>query len=207
MQSLQALEFLAAYNNTDKLEHGYLPVYSKYLPESPKKLLEIGVWKGASVKMWKALYPECEIHVIDNWGHEDCISIEELEFFNIKVHVGSQDDIEFLNTIKDQFDVIIEDGSHIMKHQQVSLKHLFRHNLNTSGVWFSEDLHTSVDPDKTWHYGVTEDCDTTLHALKRLEAGIHCQTIFISSDDSDYLQEHSDIVEVVNDKICVIVKK
>jgi len=57
---MHRLTELANKYETDKgsLNHNYTEVYPKYLPENPKKMMEIGIWKGSSLRMWNEYYPD-----------------------------------------------------------------------------------------------------------------------------------------------------
>lgn len=61
------LDELSVKYGTDKgsLKHNYMPFYEKHLPKNPKKILEIGVLKGASLAMWSEYFPEAIIHGLD----------------------------------------------------------------------------------------------------------------------------------------------
>ena len=62
----------------------------------------------------------------------------------IKIHIGEQQDGQFLRNVTrscgDQFDMIIDDGSHDQDHQRVSLEYLFPY-LASGGFYVIEDLH------------------------------------------------------------------
>ena len=51
-----SLAALAAAHGTDKLHHGYIPVYDSHIGPSKSSIravLEFGVLYGSSVKMWR----------------------------------------------------------------------------------------------------------------------------------------------------------
>jgi hypothetical protein len=144
------LEKLGVLYETDKSgDHNYLPHYAthfeKYKP-AKIKLLEIGVggYKdpdlgGNSLRMWKHYFPKGEIYSIDIY---DKSSLQE---DRIKIFQGSQDDKEFLNRVTEEtgnFDIIIDDGSHINEHVIETFKNLFP-KLNDNGVYVIEDTQTS----------------------------------------------------------------
>jgi hypothetical protein len=127
---------------TDKAGHGYLPIYERYFADrrgSVFNLLEIGVHMGASLKMWRDYFPNAQIHGIDNVPQK-----KELESDRITIHIGSQDNRAFLHDVAyaNPFDIIIDDGSHMMEHQIISFETLFP-CLNRGGLYIIEDLHTS----------------------------------------------------------------
>lgn len=131
------LSYLAQKYGTDKLQHGYIPYYEKHLPKEPGRLLEIGCFKGASLRMWREYFPAAELHTIDLF-HENK---QPDDIFNLHCHKGSQSDLNFLKSITQKFDVIIDDGSHNSEDQIISFERLFHHNLIPGGVYVCEDLH------------------------------------------------------------------
>ncbi|MER8625771.1 cephalosporin hydroxylase family protein [Mesorhizobium sp. M1143] len=63
----------------------------------------------------------------------------------IEIFTGSQDDPALINQIIDRydaFDIIIDDGSHIMRHVMKSFELLYD-KVDPHGVYLVEDLHTA----------------------------------------------------------------
>lgn len=141
--SYEKLNEIALKHGTDKASNGhdYMRHYAKHLPESCGKMMEIGAYKGASLRMWRDVYPDAEIHTIDLFGEFEGKYKGILEKEGFVCHQGNQTHVKFLNTITDQFDLIIEDGSHNSKDQLISFSHHFAHNLKSGGLWVTEDLH------------------------------------------------------------------
>ena len=124
--------------------HHYIPLYDRYFSrfrDSPVRFLEIGVWKGGSLQMWRKYFVEnAIIYGIDS--DPECAKLNGL---SAQVRIGSQDDPDFLTHVIDEMggvDVILDDGSHKTKHQIKSFKHLFP-RMSRGGVYMVEDLHTS----------------------------------------------------------------
>lgn len=142
MKEFEILDQLACYHGTDKSSegHNYMGYYAEHLPDKCDKLLEIGAYKGASLRLWKDVFA-CEIHTIDLFGEFDGKYLPILQKEGFKCHKGNQADRKFLATIKDQFDVIIEDGGHTSAQQIVSFLYHFEHNLKPGGLYVAEDLH------------------------------------------------------------------
>ncbi len=123
--------------NAKKEEH-FIEAYKKHFADlKPKRVLEIGVQGGGSLKIWRDMFPEAEIVGVDL----DPVC-KEHEGQNIKVFIGDQCDVKFLETLGN-FDIIIDDGGHKMTHQQVSMNTLMMNQLNPGGIYVIEDLHTS----------------------------------------------------------------
>lgn len=144
-QDLKQLEMLAEKYGTDKLSHGYLTYYAQHLPDKCDRLLEIGAFQGASLRMWKELYPDAEIVCFDLFLDPDNISKDEVEKLGVTAIQGNQEFEHDLSQIEGVFDVIIEDGSHRSDHQIITLRALWE-KVKQGGVYVVEDLHCCNDP-------------------------------------------------------------
>lgn len=117
--------------------------FAKYRGKSPV-VMEIGVWKGGSVQMWKDYFGEgAQIIGIDI--DEDVKSFEEEQ---ITIEIGSQEDRDFLRAMKEKYpriDILIDDGGHTMNQQIVTFEEMFPH-IAYGGTYLCEDLHTSYWP-------------------------------------------------------------
>lgn len=120
-----------------KKEDHFIVAYQKHFAGlKPKRVLEIGVQHGGSLKIWKDMFPEAEIVGVDIL--EECKQYEE---DRIKVFIGDQTDVKFLESLG-EFDIIIDDGGHTMTQQQVSMKWLLP-QVTEGGIYVIEDTHTS----------------------------------------------------------------
>jgi hypothetical protein len=137
-------EFL---NNSGRQIHKwthYFPIYESHFARfvnRPCLLWEIGVGGGGSLQMWKRyLGPFAQIVGLD--VVPACATFEEDQ---IAVRIGDQSDKSFLDRVLREFgtpDVIVDDGSHIMRHVMTSFSHLYP-RLSGAGVYLVEDLHTA----------------------------------------------------------------
>ena len=117
------LNELSVKYGTDKgsLKHNYMPFYEKLLPKNPKKILEIGVMEGASIRMWKEWFPDTEIHGLDLFESNPIPEIEGVTWYQ-----GNQCDYVLLDKLRhENFDVIIDDGSHSSRDQMITFFGLF----------------------------------------------------------------------------------
>ena len=135
----------------------YTDIYAHYFEHMRKRefvFLEIGVFKGASLKMWSSYFPNAKIVGIDI----DPRAAKNMENSKIKadVHIGSQDDEVFLKSLVDQygeFGIVLDDGSHI---NEMTLKTFEILNKHTTGFYVIEDLRnsyldlTKYDTRKRW---------------------------------------------------------
>lgn len=128
-----SLQTLWEQYGTDKatLHTWFLPFYESILCHiNVKSLLEIGVYQGDSMRMWRAYFPEAEIMGID--------INEPLEIPGCTI-LKTDASVMRLATM---YDVIIDDGSHMMSEQKRTFTNL-RWNVNPGGVYIIEDIHTS----------------------------------------------------------------
>ncbi|RYZ29580.1 MAG: class I SAM-dependent methyltransferase [Chitinophagaceae bacterium] len=130
-------------NAMNKWMH-YFDIYDRHLNKYVGKditILEIGVFQGGSLKMWKEYFGDnVKIYAIDIY--EKCKQFEEE---NVKIFIGSQSDRDFLRYVKTQMppiDILIDDGGHYMDQQIVTFEELYDH-IKPNGTYLCEDLHTS----------------------------------------------------------------
>jgi predicted O-methyltransferase YrrM len=119
--------------------HSYTPFYHEMLDgKDVKRVLEIGVAKGNSLRMWADYFPQAEIFGVDN--NPDYLYSDD---GRIKSFLGDQSTQEKLlavmNEIGGTFDLIIEDGSHNSPDQVVSANTLVP-LLAPGGIYVAEDV-------------------------------------------------------------------
>lgn len=137
--------------------HSYLHVYEKLLEpyrETALNVLEIGIFKGDSLRMWFEYFTKANIYGIDESltpvdGMADLKPlIEEIvnsepysRLFNTHIHIFDAENEEEINkrfrNIK--FDVIIEDANHSIE-QQINLYNIWGHYLTDIGIYIIEDI-------------------------------------------------------------------
>ena len=129
---------------TSKNISGFLEIYEEYftaLRNEKINILEIGIDKGDSLRLWREYFSNAKICGIDLFQKN--ISID-----NVDILIGDQSDYSFLKTVVNKyqnFDIIIDDGSHLSKDIISSFKFLFPF-LNNNGLYVVEDLQTSYQP-------------------------------------------------------------
>ncbi|MDV3130408.1 class I SAM-dependent methyltransferase [Mycobacterium sp. 21AC1] len=128
------------FNGTDnvhKLRH-YLPIYEAALART-ERMLEIGVDRGGSLRMWRKYMPEATIVGIDiNPKAAQHDAPED----RVHVRIGDQTDNGFLGRVLDEFgpfDTVLDDGGHSPKQMIGSFRYLFP-RLKPGGVYVVEDV-------------------------------------------------------------------
>lgn len=141
-----------------KCSHNYVIYYEKifdYLFNVKNydkiNLLEIGLNRDnqddiPSLKLWNDyLNNNCNIFGFDIYY--DFLKFNGL-YENIKIYCGDQSNEKDLIQLKDNnYNIIIDDGYHASKHQQISLKELWS-NVLPGGVYIIEDLHWQPQTEK-----------------------------------------------------------
>ena len=113
-------------------------------------LLELGVWGGHSLEMWRDAFPRATIIGID---------LEPPDIhLGQRVHMirGDQADASLMQRVREAhapegFDVIVDDASHLGIMTARSLQALYREHLRPGGLYCIEDWGTGYLPD--WHDG------------------------------------------------------
>ncbi|HSX13414.1 MAG TPA: class I SAM-dependent methyltransferase [Chlamydiales bacterium] len=165
----QGLDDLADKYRTDKgskwgSAHHFTRHYEKlleHLKDSHISLLEIGTWKGSSLRMWAEYFPNAKIYSIDikpltAYAHEfnPMVDAYPVDFTHERVRffVGKQQDPTFLDyfssAVQEELDVIIDDGSHVSYDQQMSFFKLFK-KVKPGGFYIIEDLSYHPHPHPT----------------------------------------------------------
>jgi hypothetical protein len=177
--------------DTDKYNHGYMSVYSPLFLEMKniKKILEIGIYRGDSLKLLSYFFEDGVIHGID------VLDCTHLNSDIIKTHIYNQENIEdlneFISNVGGDFDLIIDDGGHTMKQQQISFGVLFK-ELKNGGVYIIEDLHTSVIDG----YKTDDDVITTLDMLNHFNKTKEIISNHISKENKDNIEKSIDSINI-----------
>jgi O-antigen biosynthesis protein len=132
--------------NSDKNSswHNYCRQYDSVVAEyrdKPIRLLEIGVFKGESLKVWREVFKNA-IAIVGIDINNYCKQYENINN-GIYVEIGNATNKEVvINLVKKYgpFDIIIDDGSHFNKDVIDSFEALFP-TLNNNGLYIVEDTH------------------------------------------------------------------
>lgn len=179
-------------------KHSYTETYKQFIPsEESCRLLEIGIWHGDSIRMWKEYNPQMKLWAMDI---NDCSSFFDVNLCE-KVYQMDQTNRDHLITIAKEtepLDFVIDDGAHQMPHQQISLFVLL-HALKSGGTYFIEDLHTCplYDPPNRTDFLFLTWITTNFFASP-----------FLSYEENTYISENIKDVEFFNNgKLVRIVKR
>ena len=137
-----SIPFDQTSSQSDKIHHhGYQRFYPRYLDglqDRPIQMLEIGIDREESMRLWSEYLPQANIHGIDIKAYD---SSERITMHQVDQSDAQQLD-EFASNFKDSFDFIIDDGSHVPEHQILTLNKLWS-CLKPGGVFIIEDIETN----------------------------------------------------------------
>jgi ubiquinone/menaquinone biosynthesis C-methylase UbiE len=203
----KSLEEISKQYRSDKgsVYHNYLEIYEKYFSKyrnSLENFLEIGLWEGESIRMWR------EYFETGNLVGADILDLSHIDLPNTQIHICDQSDRNQLETLVSKtfnsYDIIIDDGGHMMHQQQITLATMFKY-LKPGGVFVIEDLHTSGNP----NYTRPGDTDT-LAMLYSFNETKQIQSNCMTDYEIQYLNQHIDQlnIEIGNvSPIAFIIKK
>lgn len=181
-------------------KHGFTEIYENYfldLKEKEINILEIGVNDGASLRMWYEYFPKAFIVGLD---------IEDKSHFNndrITCKILDQSSKQQLNNFSDfcnvnnlKFDLIIDDGSHHISDQQITLASFFK-ILNSGGIYILEDLHTSLcDPHTIVYYRPMENSHTKHNTTLTFLKNKPLKSIFLTPSENELLNKDVASIEI-----------
>lgn len=224
----QTLVQLGMKYGTDKVSHGFCKYYDKILSNirgSATQIMEIGVFFGASIRMWKEYFNKAVIHGVDHFtgkqGNGTSFN-DPMKYYNeiknnpdprIILHNVNQSDSKAMTILASKFsnasfDVILDDGSHIMYDQQISLAILFK-LLKPGGIFIIEDIHCSNEYPG---YGLLPDLsNSTLKMIENYQKTNNWTSRYLSKEELDYLNLYTKSAEIFikdsNSMSCAIYKK
>lgn len=133
--------------------HSYIEVYEELLApyRNAKKMLEIGVFKGDSIRMWEQYFDQAEVYGVDlcdrpHGGLGDLRPmIAEGTHRIILMNACDPEQVE-RNFSGQKFEVIIEDASHTLADQLRIYENL-RDHMSPNGIYIIEDI-AFIDTDR-----------------------------------------------------------
>jgi len=142
-----SLKQLIDSSRTDKdTTHSYLDLYQSLLEkkkETAVKVLEIGIHKGGSIKMWDDFFINADVYAVDilpkerMW--EELLNKESIHLYNSEdaYNPGFVQN-EFIDN-ELQFDVMLDDGPHTLQSMIQFIKH-YLPMLKSDGILIIEDV-------------------------------------------------------------------
>jgi hypothetical protein len=154
---------------TDKFDHGYYPHYRELarIIGPAGRVLELGVWKGGSLALWRALFPHGLIVGVDNLRDQWALAVGEpgqsaiagtaspepkITWPEGSIRVTlSQDDPDLAGQAAeaspDGYDLMVDDASHVGLLSERSFKLLWP-LVRAGGYYIVEDWFVG----QKWHH-------------------------------------------------------
>ena len=183
----KSLEEISQQYESDKgaVYHNYLEIYEKYFAkyrDNLENFLEIGLWKGDSIRMWRDYFTS------GNLVGADILDLSHVNLPNTQIHICDQSDRSQLENLVsktfNEFDIIIDDGGHWQHQQQITLGCMFPY-LKSGGIFVIEDLHTANN------YSYTRPGDVaTLEILHDWKSTKKLISNCMTDDEINYLQNN-----------------
>jgi len=144
-----SLEELVDNSKTDKNTfHSYLPLYQKLLiskKETAKNVLEVGIFRGGSIKLWSDFFVNATIYGLDirNIDHIwDGIKNKENIILHTSIDAYNED--FFINTFLNtniKCDFILDDGPLTLESMKKFIK-LYSQIMTDDGILIIEDVQS-----------------------------------------------------------------
>lgn len=208
------LHELGVRYGTDKVHHNYLVVYDRLfapLRSTARRMLEVGVFRGASVMMWRDYFARAEIVGMDVFGQASGLDFSTAKMmldrqsagfykaakrgaYGARVNVTrcNHSDVASMERFvgaeraaSREYDIIVEDGSHLQRDQQLNLAQLLP-LVRAGGYYIIEDINTGFQPyyDEPMH-GV----NTTFGVLQRMRHSGRFDSKHLSQRQAQYIEQ------------------
>ena len=203
--NIQTLTYLANKYNSDKgnvykCAHYYTIIYQEIISNildyniSKNKtddidFLEIGLNRDntssiPSLILWNKYFNK-NINITGFDIQPDFLKFNSL-YDNINIVIGDQSNVTHLQQLQNkQYDIIIDDGYHASKHQQITFKTLWS-NVKSGGYFIIEDLHYQPTP---------ETCIKTRNLLENWKNNNWISSEYISNEE---IQKIKPEIESIN---------
>ena len=221
------LNFLCEFFNSDKGEnfinqyaqpskreskkiiaHGYAKIYEKYLKDNKdgiSNIIELGSFYGNASAAFFFYFKNAQIYSADINPDMYLYSSKRLENFFTDTSSRSSIEKNILNkNIK--FDLIIEDASHMLKDQIISLFILFK-TLKSGGLFIVEEIDF---PEKREDMRIDQDFPDLKTILKKIMNKENFNSKYINENEKFFFLDNVETIEFYNgniNEVAVIKKK
>lgn len=174
LQEIYEAQCAAGYETDKGSVHSYIEVYEEILLNKrtdAKAVLEIGVFKGNSLRMWQQ-YFNCPVYGIDcdETPHGGLADLREMiasgEFY-ISIFDAANPELVEKYFSCFQFDVIIEDANHQLS-QQIELYNIWKKYLSPDGIYIIEDVE-NIDESRKVFEGIDAEKSVTILDRRNLK--------------------------------------
>ena len=223
----QDLNYLCEYFNSDKGEkfknqyakpskqedkkiiaHGYAKIYEKYLKKHKDEylnIIELGSFYGNASAAFYFYFKNAQIYSADI--NPDMYLYRSKRLKNFFTDTSSRTSIEKNILSRNiEFDLIIEDASHMIKDQIISLFILFK-NLKPGGFFIIEEIDF---PEKREDMRVDQEFPDLKTILNKIINKENFNSKYINENEKNYFLENFDTIKIYTgniNEIAIIKKK
>ena len=198
-----------AKKNKNKIEaHGYAKIYEEVFNVFKEKninILELGSFYGNAAAALFFYFDKANIFSGDI--NPDMFKYKSNRIKNFYIDSSSRNSLENdLISKKNNFDIIIEDASHMLKDQIISLFMLFP-LVNSGGYFIVEELDF---PETREDMRVNQTKPDLKQILQNILKNIDFNSIYINDDEKKYFLENFSSIEIKKgnfNEIAIIKKK
>jgi SAM-dependent methyltransferase len=186
-EELETLDQIGLRNGTDKASdrNNFLAFYCQFLEKirhNPVRVLDIGVLKGESARMWRDYFQNG--HII---GVDINVAAREHVGERLSIHIADQsneDDLAVIAKELGPFDLIVDDGSHVWDHQILTFKRLMP-CVVPGGFYILEDLDTSYGEYVANYRGANSFGISAANYLKELSDWVIANRVIVDGEPPD----------------------
>jgi hypothetical protein len=127
--------------NTHKYISNFYDPHVGNMKDKNINILEIGIQYGHSLKLWEEYFTNANVYGIDVWDQLQ-------QSYGPRVHtkfINAYSDLalEYVKNLNIKFDIIIDDGPHVVETQEYVCKN-YKQFLNDGGILIIEDCHVNT---------------------------------------------------------------
>lgn len=204
-ESNELLDIVDYYHTDKHFGHDFFRlIYNdlfRPLKSECKVFIEIGIYDCESIKLWRDYFTNAQIvgveynlpYSLDRLGDTPR---DRMSFIN--ADQSKEEDLINLSKNYSDVDVILDDGSHKMRDQQITFAKLFK-CLKSGGIFIIEDLHTSFEvtmPEKSWCNWGDPNKTITLDMLKEFQKNGRIRSDYMNEDEMEYLNNNIESIEI-----------
>jgi hypothetical protein len=188
--------------------HDYCRIYelvTSHIRSEVQSVLELGVFKGSSLRMWAEWFPKANIHGFD--------IKPELKFDNDRIKaykVDATSDLAVKICKKISPDIIIDDAAHTMNSHFKSFNNLWP-QLSKGGLYIIEDMLTCYIKPKRYGGSPTHNSEKerSIEWIAELSKALNYE--YYSKQEQDHILKQypylKDIDYILSYKSLVVIKK
>ena len=190
------------------IAHGYAKIYEKYLKNNKDRILniiELGSFYGNASAAFFFYFKNAKIYSADINPDMYLYSSKRLKNFFTDTSSRSSIEKNIINK-KIKFDLIIEDASHMLKDQIISLFTLFR-TLNSGGLFIVEEIDF---PEKREDMRINQSQPDLKQIFKNILNNKDFESEYINKDEKEYFLNNFESIKFFKgnyNEIAIVKKK